>query len=62
MAQTKKRLSKNAKAALKLLKDSKLLANEKTIKDSKTARNFEPKDSPAKTTAAHKSRPAKKRG
>ena len=62
MAQTKKRLSKNAKAALKLLKDSKLLENAKKINDSKTEQNFKPTDSQAKTSAAHKSRPSKKRG
>ncbi|CAN5684399.1 hypothetical protein BH18ACI1_BH18ACI1_08570 [soil metagenome] len=62
MAKEKKRLSKNAKAALKLLNDSKLLATAKTINDSKTEQNFKPSDVLAKTTAPNKIRPEKKRG
>ena len=62
MAKEKKRLSKNAKAALKVLEDSKLLANSKTMTNSKNEQTFKPTDSPAKTSAANKIRPEKKRG
>ncbi len=62
MAKEKKRLSKNAKAALKLLNDSKLLAAGKTINDSKTEQNFKPTDVSTKTSAPNKNRPEKKRG
>ncbi len=62
MAKEKKRLSKNAKAALKVLKDSKLLETSKTLNDSKTDQNFKPSDVPAKTSAPNKMRPGKKRG
>lgn len=62
MAKEKKRLSKNAKAALKILTDSKLLATAKTINDSKTEQNFKPTDVSAKTSAPNKVRPDKKRG
>jgi hypothetical protein len=61
MPKEKKRLSKNAKAALKILEDSKLLATAKTINDSKTDQNFKTQDVP-KTSAANKLRPEKKRG
>ncbi len=62
MAKEKKRLSKNAKAALKLLKDSKMLETAKTINDAKTDKNFKPSDVLAKTSAPNKNRPEKKRG
>jgi len=62
MAKEKKRLSKNAKAALKLIKDSKLLATAKTANDSKTDQTFKPSDVSPKTSAANKLRPQKKRG
>jgi hypothetical protein len=62
MAKEKKRLSKNAKAALKLLKDSKLLAAAKATNDSKTDQNFKSSDVSAKTSTANKLRPQKKRG
>ena len=62
MAKEKKRLSKNAKAALKILADSKLLATAKTSGDSKTEQNFKPTDIAAKTSAPNKIRPNKKRG
>ena len=62
MAKEKKRLSKNAKAALKILEDSKLLATSKTITDSKAEQNFKPTDASIKTSAANKIRPNKKRG
>ncbi|CAN5577344.1 hypothetical protein BH24ACI2_BH24ACI2_06740 [soil metagenome] len=62
MAKEKKRLTKKAKVALKLLKDSKLLATAKTTNDSKTEQNFKPSDVPVNTTAPNKIRPEKKRG
>ncbi len=62
MAKEKKRLSKNAKAALKILENSKLLANSKTINDSKADQTFKPTDSQIKTSGANKIRPNKKRG
>ncbi len=62
MAKEKKRLNKKAKAALKILQDSKLLATAKIINDSKTEQTFKPTDVSAKTSAPIKSRPEKKRG
>lgn len=62
MAKEKKRLTKKAKAALKILQDSKLLAVAKTINDSKTEQNFKPTNVSAKTSAPVKNRPDKKRG
>lgn len=62
MAKEKKRLSKNAKAALKILADSKLLATAKTISDEKTEQSFKPTDVAVKTSAPNKVRPDKKRG
>lgn len=62
MAKEKKRLSKNAKAAQKILEDSKLLATSKTITDAKADQAFKPTDSSIKTSAANKKRPNKKRG
>ena len=62
MAKEKKRLSKNAKAALKLLKDSKLLETAKATNDSKTDQNLKPSDVSVKPAAANKLRPQKKRG
>ena len=62
MAKEKKRLSKNAKAALKILEESKLLAASKIIADSKTNQTFKPSDVSAKTSTANKLRPEKKRG
>ncbi|MDQ2747235.1 MAG: hypothetical protein M3T96_08255 [Acidobacteriota bacterium] len=62
MAQEKKRLSKTAKAALKTLNDSKLLANAKASEESKATQTFEGENAPNKTTAAIKPRPDKKRG
>lgn len=62
MAQAKKRLSKTAKAALKILEDSKLLANNKTNTESKADQTFKAADSAIKTSAANKKRPNKKRG
>ena len=62
MAKEKKRLNKKAKAALKILQGSKLLATAKSINDAKTEQNFKPTDVPAKTSAPNKVRPEKKRG
>lgn len=62
MAKEKKRLSKNAKAALKILEDSKLLKTSKTANSLKTDDNFKPAGAPLKTSAANKTRPDKKRG
>lgn len=63
MAQPKKRLSKAAKAAQKIVEDSKLLATNKTITDSKADQTFKSGDSAVKTnTTANKIRPNKKRG
>lgn len=63
MAQPKKRLSKAAKAAQKIVEESKLLANNKTIIDSKADQAFKSAESAVKAnTAAQKIRPNKKRG
>lgn len=62
MAQAKKRLNKAAKAAQKILEDSKLLATNKTIADAKADQNFKPTESAIKTSTANKIRPNKKRG
>lgn len=62
MAQPKKRPSKNAKAAKKILENSKLLTTTKTITDSKADQTFKSTDSQIKTSVANKIRPNKKRG
>ena len=62
MAKAKKRPSKNAKAAQKILENSKLLAASKTKTDSKSDQTFKPGDSQIKTSGANKIRPNKKRG
>ena len=62
MAKEKKRPSKTAKAAAKVLNDSKLLANAKATEDAKTAQTFEAEASPNKVSTAIKPRPDKKRG
>ncbi len=62
MAKEKKRPSKNAKAALKLLNDSKLLATAKAAKDSESDQNFNGETHLPKQTAPIKVRPEKKRG
>ena len=63
MPQAKKRLSKTAKAAQKILEDSKLLAANKTTNDAKADQAFKPNESSIKTnTTANKKRPNKKRG
>lgn len=63
MTKPKKRPSKNAKAAQKILENSKLLATNKTINDAKEDQAFKPAESKIKTnTTANKARPDKKRG
>ena len=62
MAQQKKKLSKSAKAALKVLEDSKLLKDSKTVNESKIPQNEKSAGSKATTSAPNKKRPAKKRG
>ncbi|MGI8494534.1 MAG: hypothetical protein ACR2L1_04370 [Pyrinomonadaceae bacterium] len=62
MAKEKKRLSKTAKAAQKVLENSQLLATAKTITESKDEQAFNPTDSQIKTSGANKIRPNKKRG
>lgn len=62
MANTKKRPSKSAKAAQKILKDSKLLTA-KTDRETQTGQEFKASVvSPRGNKAANKSRPDKKRG
>lgn len=61
MAKEKKRLSKKAKAALKILEDSKLLETAKNNNKSKVEQTFKENNSSTNTTA-HKNRPDKKRG
>ena len=62
MAQAKKRPSKAAKAAQKILEESKLLAANKTANDAKADQSLKPQESAIKPTGAHKVRPNKKRG
>ena len=63
MAQAKKRPNKAAKAAQKVLEDSKLLAANKTNAEAKADQTFQATESPLKpTTMANKMRPNKKRG
>ena len=62
MTKEKKRLSKNAKAAQKILEGSKLLATVKTPSDSKTDEHFKAAEVLPRPSAANKLRPQKKRG
>jgi hypothetical protein len=62
MAKEKKRLSKNAKAAKKLLNDSKLLAATKAAQTVSSGQEFESSVVTPRTSAANKPRPQKKRG
>ena len=63
MAKEKKRLSKNAKAALKILNDSKILANAKASDESAAAQVYKTENSSDKpSNIANKARPEKKRG
>jgi hypothetical protein len=62
MPKAKKRPSKTAKTAAKLLKQSELLAAAKASNDSKEAQDFQPEYAPTNISAANKPRPNKKRG
>lgn len=62
MAKEKKKLSKSAKLAAKLLRDSKLLNDAKKPDDRMTPTDVKPANFPAKLNAANKMRPEKKRG
>ena len=62
MPQAKKRLSKAAKAAKKILEDSKLLAASKAETEAKNDQAFKPEESAVRTAEAIKPRPNKKRG
>jgi hypothetical protein len=62
MTQQKKRPSKKAKAAQKILENSKLLATAKTQTDAKADEVFNSTDSQIKTSGANKLKPHKKRG
>lgn len=61
MAQVKKKLSKKAKEALQILKESKLLNDAKAGTNPSQPKNVTA-DSAVKTSAANKMRPNKKRG
>lgn len=62
MAQTKKRPSKAAKTAQKILAESKLLAANKAQADADAAQVFKDVESAVKPAVANKPRPNKKRG
>jgi hypothetical protein len=62
MAKEKKKLSKNAKTAAKLLENSKLLTASKASNDLKMSQAPKPTGVSAKTNAPNKMRPEKKRG
>jgi len=62
MSKEKKRPSKNAKAAQKLLRDSKLLAASKAATDATSGEEFHSSVVTPRTSAAIKPRPHKKRG
>jgi hypothetical protein len=62
MATTKKRPSKNAKAALKILEQSKLLATAKPATDAKTDAVVKPTENMIKPAGPKLMRPNKKRG
>jgi hypothetical protein len=62
MANSKKRLSKAAKEALKKLNESKLLAASKAAIEQKSNQEFKDIETNNKTLTANKMRPNKKRG
>jgi hypothetical protein len=62
MAKVKKRLSKQAKEALKVLEKSKLMENSKTTKSLNEDQSDVPDNSVIKNNIAHRPRPNKKRG
>ena len=61
MTKPKKRPSKAAKVAQKIVAESKLLAA-KTSREAEAGQEFRPHDAAPKTSAAIKARPDKKRG
>lgn len=62
MSKEKKRLSKNAKAALKAINESKLLAAAKAANETNAGQEFRSAQVTPRTTTANKLRPEKKRG
>ena len=62
MPKEKKRLSKTAKAAHKLLNDSKLLAATRAAQETTPGQEFRAAQVTPRTTTANKLRPEKKRG
>ncbi len=62
MPKEKKRLSKTAKAAQKLLNDSKLLAATRAAQETTPGQEFRAAQVTPRTTTANKLRPEKKRG
>ena len=62
MPKPKKKLSKNAKAALKIVSESKLLAAKKAVQQANAGQEFNASVVTPKTAAAIKPRPDKKRG
>lgn len=62
MPKEKKRLSKNAKAALKKLNESKLLAAKKAAHEANSGQEFNTSVVTPRTSTAIKPRPDKKRG
>lgn len=62
MANTKKRLSKTAKEALKKLNESKMLAASKIANAQNSTQNFRQGETNTKNLTANKMRPDKKRG
>ncbi len=62
MPKEKKRLSKNAKAALKAVTDSKQLASAKAANTTNAGQELRSNQVTPRTSAANKLRPEKKRG
>ena len=62
MPKEKKRLSKNAKAALRAINDSKLLAAAKSVGGTNAGQEFRAAQVTPRTTGASKLRPEKKKG
>ena len=62
MATTKKRISKTAKAAAKILEQSKLMSAAKTATDAKSNEIPKPTETSIKTATPKLMRPNKKRG
>ena len=62
MAKPKKRPTKAAKAAQKIVAESKLLAAGKTAREASAGQEFKSSDPAPKTSTAIKPRPDKKRG